>query len=345
MISKSRNVIQNGNFDVWQRGTTFTSPALNAYLADRWKYVVVTATGTVTITADTSPPNKASLYDMKIACTAADTTVASVDVAGVQQSVEGNFFMSVRDKPMTLSFWVKAFQTGTFCIGIESSGANERFVAEYTVVASATWEKKVIQIPPIPAGTWGTGTAIAGRLFFFLMAGSSYHGTVGWVAEGIKATSNQTNLFSSTDNYIQFSQVQLEAGSSATEFEVKDPTDVLASCQRYLVSYQGGAASYKRLATGYCYATNYADCTFQLPVSMRAAPALGISAAGDFAVYHGAATITACNSMIISATAIEPFLVCSVIPGVAGTPITAGGSCSLLTNSTANARLYLTAEI
>ena len=343
MISKSRNVIQNGNFDVWQRGTTFTSPGLYAYLADRWKYVIAATGGGMTtiITADTSPPNKASLYDMKIACTAADTTVAVVDVAGVQQSVEGNFFMSVRDKPMTLSFWVKSYQTGTFCIGIESSGANERFVAEYTVVASATWEKKVIQIPPIPAGTWATGTAIAGRLFFFLVAGSSYHGTVGWVAEGIKATSNQTNLFSSTDNYIQFSQVQLEAGSSATEFEVKDPSEVLAACQRYLVVY-GGSNAYERIASGFCYSTKYANFILALPVEMRATPALSFSAVANFATYTGAAAIIECNEFLSSFANQRQ---CCFILGQAGTSNVAGDGAIAISNNTTAARLYLSAEI
>ena len=343
MISKSRNVIQNGNFDVWQRGTTFTSPALNAYLADRWKYVVVTDTGTVTITADTSPPNKASLYDMKIACTAADTTVAAGDVAGVQQSVEGNFFMSVRDKPMTLSFWVKSYQTGTFCICLDASGSDERFVAEYTVNASATWEKKVIQIPPIPAGTWGTGTAIAGRLFFFLVAGSAYHSTVGWVAEVAKSTSNQVNLFSSTDNYWQVSQVQLEAGSSATEFEVKDPSEVLAACQRYLGKWSAEDASYMRVVEGCSVSTTAARFFINSTVEMRAIPTLTVSAATDWSVADADDGIVAGVSTGMSGQAWRNGAVMYLTTAAATQ--TKYRPVLLISSNTTAARIYMSAEI
>ena len=35
--SGRRNLLINGGFDVWQRGTTFTTPSSNYYAADRWQ--------------------------------------------------------------------------------------------------------------------------------------------------------------------------------------------------------------------------------------------------------------------------------------------------------------------
>ena len=223
MISKSRNVIQNGNFDVWQRGTSFA--AATTWVADRWKYDSGTE-GVVTITQDTDVPNACSLYSTKIDVTTADGTIGNGQYAVLQQGIEGTFFQAVKAKPMVLSFWVKSYQTGIFCVAINDTAyggwdPRETFLAEYTVNASATWEKKVIQVPPIPAGgVFGTGVNVACWLRFILACGSTYHGTAGWQGAYAFSTSNQTNLFSSTDNYIFLSQVQLEAGSSATEFEV-----------------------------------------------------------------------------------------------------------------------------
>ena len=170
MISKSRNVIQNGNFDVWQRGTTFTGVA-DAYVADRWK-VLKNCNGVFDVLQDTTNPNNASLYNLKFDVTTADEYVGAGNYIVLQQAIEGNFLMSVRDKPMTLSFWTKAKKTGINCISFLASGADETFISEYTILAADTWEKKVIQIPPIPAGTWGTGTAIAGYLRFVIYCGS-----------------------------------------------------------------------------------------------------------------------------------------------------------------------------
>ena len=279
MISKSRNVIQNGNFDVWQRGTTFTSPTSGTVLADRWKTGTALGDGTFTVSQDSGVPNNSSLYSLKIACTHIETAVASTERATINQAIEGNFFMSVRDKPMTLSFWVKAYQTGIFCVSLRSSGSDEAFVAEYTINASATWEKKVIQISPIPAGTWATGTALSAAIWFGLMsgAGDSFQGVTGWQAENKFFTSNQSNLLSSTNNYIQFSQVQLEAGTAATEFDAIHYADELARCQRYFIRYSG-PGYYGNMLN---YNTTDAYGAISLPVEMRAKPTRAVSTAAN----------------------------------------------------------------
>ena len=342
MISKSRNVIQNGNFDVWQRGTSFAAAANAVHTADRWRYTFVSSTGVATVSQDTSPPNGSSLYDIKVACTTADATVAAGEYVYLQQRIEGTIFQMVRSKPMVLSFWVKAYQTGTFCVGLLSSGSNETFLAEYVINASATWEKKVIVIPPIPAGTWGTGTGVAAYLNFALQCGSTFgSGAVGWQASVQVSTTNQTNLYSSTDNYFQLSQVQLEAGSSATEFEVKDPSDVLSTCQRYLVHY-GGATAWERVATGVLATTAIAVYPLSLPVEMRASPAVTYDAVGSWTCGYGANQISAAT--IITVFGVSPRNGCLSVTAT-GTPFTAGEASIFEANNTTAARLYLSAEI
>ena len=341
MISKSRNVIQNGNFDVWQRGTSFAAAANAVHTADRWRYSFVSSTGVATVSQDTSPPNGSSLYDIKVACTTADATVAAGEYVYLQQRIEGTIFQMVRSKPMVLSFWVKAYQTGTFCVGLLSSGSNETFLAEYVINASATWEKKVIVIPPIPAGTWGTGTGVAAYLNFALQCGSTLgSGAVGWQASVQVSTTNQTNLYSSTDNYFQLSQVQLEAGSSATEFEVKDPSAVLASCQRYLIVY--GGVSGEWINTGYTATASIAGISILFPVSMRAAPALTYSAVSDWQIRHGGTFDSVTTALSISNATVNGGL---LVATVTGTPLITGETSSLRAIASTAARLYFSAEI
>jgi hypothetical protein len=342
VISKSRNIIQNGNFDVWQRGTSFAAIANGSYVADRWKYAFVSSTGVATVSQDTTTPDTCSLYDIKVACTTADGTVAAGEYVYLQQGIEGTFFQAVRPKPMVLSFWVKAYQTGTFCVAICSSGADETFIAEYTIGASATWEKKIIQIPPIPAGTWATGTSVAGYLRFVLQSGSTLgDGTAGWQAANKLSTSNQTNAYSSTDNYWQVSQVQLEAGSSATEFEVLDPDQVLSSCHRYLVAY-GGNAAYERVATGIILTSSIATVTPNLPVAMRAAPAVTYDAVGSWTVFYGNNAISECTAISMTNASSK---VATMNCTATGTPLTPGEGATLGADNTTAARLYLSAEI
>jgi len=324
VISKSRNVIQNGNFDVWQRGTSFAAAANTAAIADRWVYLKVSSAGVVTISQDATPPNTCSLYDLKVAVTTKDDSVAANEYSQIQQAIEGTFFQAVRGKPMVLSFWVKSYITGTFCVALISSASNETFLAEYTVLASATWEKKIVVIPPIPAGTWGTGTAIAAYLRFVFQCGSDNNGgAVGWQASGRVSTANQVNLLASTDNYWQVSQVQLEAGSSATEFEVKDPSEVLAACQRYL-QIRGARAQYEVVGTGYSVSTAGGEVTIDLATEMRATPVLSYTGGGgvaDFVIDAGGGGVV-CNAITLSVLTSPSAVV--ALPSTAGTTFTIG---------------------
>ena len=338
-VVQSVNVVQNGNFEVWQRGTSIAADAITK-LADRWIYEK-TSTATGTITREDSGPDKVSSYSMKFDVTGDDTSIAASDRAIIYQSFEGSFFQAVRDKAMTLSFWVKSYQTGTFCVCLSANGENERFVAEYTINSSNTWEKKTISISAISGGTWGEHTNAAGRIIFFLMAGSDFQSATGWAASGLSATSNQTNLFSSTDNYFWLSQVQLEPGSTATDFEVLDPTEVLASCQRYLVAY-GGTAAYERVANGLVVTSSIATVPANLPVTMRATPAVTYDSVGSWTIFYGNNAISECTA--ISITNASP-LVATMNVTATGTPLTPGEAATLGADNTTAARLYLSAEI
>lgn len=92
------NLLDNGGFEIWQRGTTFTNPASGAYTADRW------ATGksagiTVNITKDTTT------FDSGTASIKVDTTVAANNQMYLIENIET--FADYRGKTVSFSARVK----------------------------------------------------------------------------------------------------------------------------------------------------------------------------------------------------------------------------------------------
>ena len=346
-VTKGRNVIHNGNFNVWQRGTTFTSPYLNEFMADRWRETSYTD-GTITVTQDTGVPTVGSQYSTKIACTGADATIAEGQACWYGQAIETqDFWDMLAGRPIVLSFWVKSYQTGTFSVSLTERkpgyGTTGYCVKEYVINASATWEKKVVQFPPPSVLTFSSvANAACLSLTFGLALGADWQtSTLGaWTSTaGRVGSSNQTNFMSSTDNYWQISQVQLEAGTAATEFDAIPYADELARCQRYLVAC-GGEGVYERLGYGYCSETIAMRVGIPLPVKMRAIPTRTITSAANFAVYAGVS--------LIAATAIDMTWSNSSIANMqiaVAAGLTVGQGSLLMTNNQTTDKIYLSAEI
>ena len=289
----NRNIIINGNFDVWQRGTSFAAIANAAYSADRFMYE---KTGAMvhTITRDADVPTQAqsgtkSLYSLKVDCTTVDASIAAGDFCQVLQRIEGYNYSQLEGNTGTLSFWVKATKTGTYCISVRSGGSDRSYVAEYTVSSSDTWEKKTISITfNYSGGTWGYGTGIGLVLLWSLAAGSNYQGTADqWNSAQDFATSNQVNACDNTSNNFFLSQVQLEVSPTATPFEHKSYGQKLADCQRYYSkSYNPDVAPATSQAAGACsslaiFSSGSQSLGARWVTSMRTAPTVVIYPPGS----------------------------------------------------------------
>ncbi len=280
-----KNAIINGDFNVWQRGTSFAAVASGAYTADRWVYGKLGSSAAHTVSRSTDVPTVAQAgrlynYSILIDCTTADAAVAIGDVIAFQQSVEGYNWLPLAQRALILSFWVKATKTGTYCVAFRNSGADRSYVGEYTVDTTATWEKKTIAVSASPsAGTWEYATGVGITIGFALICGTTFQTTAGaWQTGNFLGTANQVNACDNVANDFRITGVQLEVGSAATEFEYRTYADELKLCQRY---YQ--ASFTNALATAFpasnanatnCVATATNVCTHnqQFTVPMRAAP-------------------------------------------------------------------------
>jgi hypothetical protein len=238
-LQPNRNAIINGDFNVWQRGTSFTSVADGTYVADRWFYSKISsAVHDITLSSDVPTVAQAGRLfknSLKADCQTVDSSIVSGDLVRISQRIEGFNWLPLAQRTITLSFWVKATKTGIYCVSLGNSGADRSYVAEYTVNASNTWEFKTITFTASPsAGTWNYENGVGLALTFTLASGSTFQTTKDtWQTGSFFATANQVNACDSTSNDFFIAGVQLEAGSVATPFEYRTVQQELSLCERY----------------------------------------------------------------------------------------------------------------
>ena len=210
-----KNKIINGDFGVWQRGTTFSSPASSSYLADRF-YLTYNGSGaTRSITQQTFTPGTAPVagyegsYFLRYARTVAGTA-ATAD--RISQRIED--VRTFAGQTMTVSFWAKV-DSGTSVLTVQASqnfgsGGSGDVGVSSTVTLTTTWTRYSVSlaIPSISGKTIGTNSAVDVQL---------------------RTLVNTIQTF-------DFWGVQAEYGSSATPFQTASGGSLqaeLAMCQRY----------------------------------------------------------------------------------------------------------------
>jgi hypothetical protein len=188
------NYIINGDFQVWQRGTSFTpTSGTTTYVADRWAM------------ASISPVTYSQTNTGLRITNTTDFTVNS----RFQQSIEVP--KSLQGKTVTLSFKVKCSVNKN--IGVAIVPYNEAVIASKAVAITSTSQVYSITL------TLPTGKDIISVIFGLSTNTTSYNGLTA-----------VTNFPVCT---IDFEWVKLEYGSIATPFVPRLYVEELALCQRY----------------------------------------------------------------------------------------------------------------
>jgi len=271
------NKIINGNFDIWQRGTSFAALANDAYSCDRYKYFKA---GTVsqTISRSTDVPTLAesgyaSSYSLDMTTNTGDASVATGDYVLLSQRVEGYNSLSLFGKTVAISFWVKSNITGTYCLTLNNS-TSAAYISEYTINSADTWERKTIIIKhDDTVATWDKTNGTGIQIIFTLMIGSTYQGTADVWGPNVWGTSNQVNNVATSGNYFRISQVMLHEGKTALDTFVPSGRGLiqneLSLCQRYFWKADSFISCTNPNGTGWTGGN-----TIPFPVTMRATPAV-----------------------------------------------------------------------
>lgn len=279
--------IINGDFNIWQRGTTFAAMAVNTFLADRFFYSksgTMVHTGSRTTNAPTSA-GRLFNYSLDLDCTTNDAAIAAGDYCALYHRVEGFNFLPFAQRKFFLSFWVYATKTGTYCVAFCNAGADRTFVGEYTVAASNTWQLVTIPVSASPSsGTWNYVNGLGLDIRFALAGGSTYQTSVGaWNTGNFLCTANQVNACDTIGNKFRITGLRLSVVPYPLAYA---PTrtfgEEISLCQRYFE--KGGFGADVAPAAGVSnimypsmtWAANNTSCQVSLMQQKRAAPTITI---------------------------------------------------------------------
>jgi hypothetical protein len=289
-----RNIVINGDMSIAQRATSVASITTGGYkTVDRMKLNLDLGTWTQSQSTDV-PTGQGFATSLKMDCTTANASPSAALSAQIRYRMEGQMLQYLKKgtanaESLTLSFWVKSNKTGTYIAELVDNDNSRQISASYTVDVTDTWEKKTITFPGDTSGAFDNDNAASADLFFWLGGGSDYtSGTLSTSWSSITQANRavgQVNLADNTANEWYITGVQLEAGTTASDFEFL-PVDVnLGRCRRYFQNY------YYLNGTVICIAnshsTTQASGGFDINLPMRSAPTITLPATG-----RSGATIT-----------------------------------------------------
>jgi hypothetical protein len=321
-----KNKIINGDFGIWQRGTSFTAPG---YSADRWNCNNGLMTS-FSATRQTFTPGTAPVAGYE--------GTYYVDLAGTLSNAStgyNQFENRIEDvrvfagQTVTLSFWAKGSASGTINSVLSQNFGTGGTAGEllttpvnHSITTSWTRFTTTLTLPSISGKTVGTSSYL--KVMIVKNMGTSYP-TYG--------TANYTGTLSLWG-------VQLEAASSATAFQTATGTiqGELAACQRYYWRSTAGAA-YQSFAAGQAGSTTVGFMQCANPVPMRIAPT-----SIDFSTV--ALSLSAFTVQAVTALTIDQAgSVSSLLRATVASGLTAGNATVLIANNSTSAYVGLNAEL
>lgn len=211
-----KNYLINGNFDIWQRGTTWSTPA---YTADRWAWPLIgNGAGTVSQIVGAGGVGAVnSIYGLSLNVSGASSTSSPT----IEQRIES--VTTLQAQQVTFSAYVGGTVGKSYTVQLtQHYGTGGSPSADVTTtlgsftIGGAGWGKvSFTTTVPVASGTLGTN---------------------GDDCLKVQIVGALSALYT-----FNLAQVQLEPGGVATAFEYKPFAHILRDCQRYYhKSYEQG---------------------------------------------------------------------------------------------------------
>ena len=264
-----RNLIINGDFKVWQRGTSFTWSSGQPYTADRW---CITPTGTAAFSASRQTTGYDGFqYCLRLQRTASNANTSSLYVS---QAVETVNSIPVQGKQVVLSFYARAganYSPTSSLMGVKlvtGTGTDGNFLVatltgqatpiDTTVTLTTSWQRFTL---------YGTIASTANQVqpaFYFTPTGTA-----------------------GAADYFEITGVQLEQNYQPTPFEQRPYGVELQLCQRYFERIDD--AKFGNMMTGYSgFNGAVYVAVMKIRTTQRMRGTVAVSASTNGAVYNTA---------------------------------------------------------
>lgn len=274
-----KNKIINGDFGIWQRGTSFAPPALDSFVCDRFRTYMEGSGTTRAVTRQTFTPGTAPVagYEGQYFLRYAQTVGPSAGIGNnlLMQNIED--VRTFANQTVTFSFWAKAaattvlpqvyayqyFGTG----GSPSGNVQTVFASNVSVGTSWTRYSYTAVIPSISGKTIGTNN------------------------DGYISFRTQHPLGSGDTFTIDYWGWQAEIGNTATAFQTATGTiqGESAACERYYQRFTNNQGN-SLYGSGFASSSTAGFAMIKLNQSMRTVPSF--SASGNFIADDGNSNLT-----------------------------------------------------
>ena len=252
------NPVLNSAFQIWQRGTSFTSTAeTTANIADRWTAYTGSTGRTVTRQATNDTTNLPNIqYCVRYQRNSGVTNTNAQYLSNTFETINS---IAYAGKTVTLSFYARAganYSATSNALSVElrtGTGTDQNIYSGFTGTAYAVTSSATLTTTWQRFSFTGTVGATATQLAVALIASPT--GTAG------------------ANDYFEVTGVQIDIGNVALPFRTNGATiqGELAACQRYYFRNTPGTAHGLQVY-GATYATNTVLAGVIPPVPMRVTP-------------------------------------------------------------------------
>ncbi len=346
-----RNIVINGDMSQSQRSTSVSGidGTESGYKTVDRMYTEISDAGTWTQSQSTTVPTAQGFAtSLKMDCTTADSTPTFLSVDTLFEGRNLQYLKKGTSSAVstTLSFWVRSSKTGTHIAELRDYDNNRTISQAYTISSADTWEKKTLTYAGDTSGALGNDNGKSLGVTFFLAVSSTYSSGTLATSWGSRTNANravgQVNLADSTSNEWYVTGVQLESGTSASDFEFL-PVDVnLNRCLRYfynLVDVPAGD-SQGYFAAGYLYNANRLYFLINFFVEMRGTPSVSAASGTNYYHFYRNSAEDSFNTIIGTSLTSKFAFLRSDDAHISGTAGQAGG-----VHSTSNSILSFDAEL
>jgi len=324
-VVAGKNKIANGDFSIFQRGTTISvGVAAKTYTADRW-WLYTNELASVS-------QQSSGLTGFRYCARVQRTSGQGAGGIYFSQPVETANSVALASQTVTFSFYARA-----------GSGMSASNLLNYSLSTGTGTDESGL------GGYTGNATPINSSVTLLATGSGGISGT-GWqritasatlastaTEFGITFGYNATGTAGAND-YFEVTGVQVEVGAVATPFTLATATlqGELSLCQRYLPVIAKGADG---IWLGASTSTTVTRFTLPFTVTPRVAPT-GIVVAGSFALYNSAFSVSGGPTITYAAGSTSSILIDSTT--TAGAPTLVSGTSAWLYGVNSAALIYAT---